>query len=198
LSLKENMDMVKQELNSEEKFFEKAVITEKFIKKYKNLLISSVVIVIALVTANIAYDINSAKKITEANNALAKLQKDAKDTTASAELQALSPELYDVWRFSKAMVTKDLLILKKLQNSKALLISDLSKYELAQDEQSVKALDSYALMQDAIFKDLALVQSAIILMNKNKVDEAREKLSSISSDSPLAKLSKALMHYGVK
>jgi hypothetical protein len=190
--------MVKQELNSEEKFFEKAVITEKFIKKYKNLLISSVVIVIALVTANIAYDINSAKKITEANNALAKLQKDAKDTTASAELQALSPELYDVWRFSKAMVTKDLLILKKLQNSKALLISDLSKYELAQDEQSVKALDSYALMQDAIFKDLALVQSAIILMNKNKVDEAREKLSSISSDSPLAKLSKALMHYGVK
>jgi len=198
LSLKENMDMVKQELNSEEKFFEKAVITEKFIKKYKNLLISSVVIVIALVTANIAYDINSAKKITEANNALAKLQQDAKDTTASAELQALSPELYDVWRFSKAMVTKDLLILKKLQNSKALLISDLSKYELAQDEQSVKALDSYALMQDAIFKDLALVQSAIILMNKNKVDEAREKLSSISSDSPLAKLSKALMHYGVK
>ena len=198
MSLKENMDMVKQELNSEEKFFEKAVITEKFIKKYKNLLISSVVIVIALVTANIAYDINSAKKITEANNALAKLQQDAKDTTASAELQALSPELYDVWRFSKAMVTKDLLILKKLQNSKALLISDLSKYELAQDEQSVKALDSYALMQDAIFKDLALVQSAIILMNKNKVDEAREKLSSISSDSPLAKLSKALMHYGVK
>ena len=198
MSLKENMDMVKQELNSEEKFFEKAVITEKFIKKYKNLLISSVVIVIALVTANIAYDINSAKKITEANNALAKLQQDAKDTTASAELQALSPELYDGWRFSKAMVTKDLLILKKLQNSKALLISDLSKYELAQDEQSVKALDSYALMQDAIFKDLALVQSAIILMNKNKVDEAREKLSSISSDSPLAKLSKALMHYGVK
>ena len=198
MSLKENMDMVKQELNSEEKFFEKAVITEKFIKKYKNLLISSVVIVIALVTANIAYDINSAKKITEANNALAKLQQDAKDTTSSAELQALSPELYDVWRFSKAMVTKDLLILKKLQNSKALLISDLSKYELAQDEQSVKALDSYALMQDAIFKDLALVQSAIILMNKNQVDEAREKLSSISSDSPLAKLSKALMHYGVK
>jgi hypothetical protein len=38
LSLKENINMVREELNSEEKFFEKAVITEKFVKKYKNLL----------------------------------------------------------------------------------------------------------------------------------------------------------------
>jgi len=43
LSLKNNIEMVKEELNSEEKFFEKAVITEKFVKKYKNLLIGSVI-----------------------------------------------------------------------------------------------------------------------------------------------------------
>jgi len=198
LSLKENINMVKQELNSEEKFFEKAVITEKFIKKYKNLLIVSIVVVITLVVANIAYDVNSSNKITEANNALAILQKDATNTQANSELKKLSPELYDAWRFSQAVANKDLLILKELQDSKALLISDISKYELAQSEQSIEKLDSYALTQDAIFKDLALVQSAIILMNNNKVDEAREKLSNISNSSPLLKLSKVLMHYGIK
>ena len=35
LSLKTDIEMVKDELTSEEKFFEKAVVTEKFIKKYK-------------------------------------------------------------------------------------------------------------------------------------------------------------------
>ena len=35
MSLKEELEMVKEELSSEEKFFEKAVITEKFVKKYK-------------------------------------------------------------------------------------------------------------------------------------------------------------------
>jgi hypothetical protein len=198
LNLKENINMVKEELNSEEKFFEKAVITEKFVKKYRNLIIGSVVVVISVVLANIIYEINSANKITAANYALDRLQEDDKNSTASAELKTLSPELYDVWRFSQAMANKDLSILKELQNSKALLISDMAKYELAQNEQSVKMLDSYALTQDAIFKDLALIQSAIILMNENKIDEAREKLSNISNSSSLTELSKALMHYGVK
>jgi len=35
LSLKQDIEMVKEELNSEEKFFEKAVLTERFVKKYK-------------------------------------------------------------------------------------------------------------------------------------------------------------------
>jgi hypothetical protein len=150
------------------------------------------------VLANVIYEINSANKITAANYALTSLQENDKNSTASSELQILSPELYDVWRFSQAMANKDLSILKELQNSKALLISDMAKYELAQNEQSVKMLDSYALTQDAIFKDLALIQSAIILMNENKIDEAREKLSNISNSSSLTELSKALMHYGVK
>ena len=62
LSLKENIDMVKQELNSEEKFFEKAVITEKFVKKYKNMMIASVVAIVVLVAANIGYEANEASK----------------------------------------------------------------------------------------------------------------------------------------
>jgi hypothetical protein len=43
LSLKENIQAVKDELNSEEKFFENAIRTERFVKKYQKPLIAAVV-----------------------------------------------------------------------------------------------------------------------------------------------------------
>jgi hypothetical protein len=195
LSLKENISMVREELNSEEKFFEKAVITERFIKKYKNIMIASVVVIVLVVSANIAYDANESSKITAANIALTQLKADAKDTNAINELKTLSPELYDVWMFSQATINKDLEAIKGLKNSKALIVSDLAKYELATDANS---LDEYASKQDAIFRDLALVQSAVMLLNANKINEAHDKLLKISKESSLNKVVQALLHYGIK
>jgi len=195
LSLKENIDMVKEELNSEEKFFEKAVMTEKFVKKYKNMMIVSVVVVIALVVGNIAYENNKSNIITAANTALNKLFVDATDKNALNELKTLSPALHDVWLFSQASANNDLVTMKELKNSKALIVSDLAQYELAKD---VSSLNSYASSSDAIFKDLALVQSAIILLNENKIQEAHNILFNVSKESSLNKIAAALMHYGVK
>lgn len=195
MSLKENIDMVKEELNSEEKFFEKAVVTEKFIRKYKNIMIASVAVIALAVGANMAYEANKNSNKSSANAALAKLQADPKNSAALAELKSLSPNLYDVWIFSQAVANKDLEAIKALKNSKALIVGDLAKYESAADAPS---LDEYASKQEAIFRDLALIQSAVMLLNENKVDQAREKLSKISKDSSLNKMSSALMHYGIK
>jgi len=62
----------------------------------------------------------------------------------------------------------------------------------------VSKLEEYASKQDAVYRDLAYIQSAVILMNDKKIDEAHEKLSMIGIDSPLAQVAKSLMHYGVK
>ncbi len=187
--------MVKEELNSEEKFFEKAVMTEKFIKKYKNIMIGSVIAVVAVVGANIAYNVNENSKIAAANAAFSKLQADASNSGALSELKTLSPDLHDVWIFSQAVAKRDLEALKGLKGSKALIVGDLVEYELAQDAAS---LENYASKQDAIFRDLALVQAAVVLFNENKIDEAKNKLSKVSKESSLAKLVEALMHYGIK
>jgi hypothetical protein len=195
LSLKENIDMVKEELNSEEKFFEKAVMTEKFIKKYKNIMIGSVVAVVVLVAANIAYNANESSKIAAANAALSTLQKDAGNSAALSELKTLSPNLHDVWIFSQAVANKDIEAMKSLKDSKALIIGDLVAYELSSDAAS---LEDYASKQDAIFRDLALVQGAVMLFNENKIEEAKHKLSKVSKESSLGKLVEALMHYGIK
>lgn len=198
MSLKQDIEMVKEELNSEEKFFEKAVITEKFIKKYKNLMIGSVVALIILVVANVAYSINKQNTLDEANSALATLQKDASSKTALASLKASSPALYDVWTYSQAIANNDVKALEKLKNSKTALISDLVAYELAAATKDLKALETYSSKENAIYKDLAIIQEAVILMQESKIEESHTTLSQISIQSPLAQVANALMHYGVK
>lgn len=194
MSLKENISMVKEELNSEEKFFEKAVMTEKFVKKYKNVMIASVVAIVLVVGANIAYNMNEESKVSAANAALLKLQSDPGDTAALSELKKLSPNLHDVWLYSQAVANNDIESLKNLKSSKAMIIPDLAKYELAQDAAS---LEEYASKQNAIYRDLALVKSAVMLLNENKVDRVKTVLSKVSMESSLKELVSVLKHYGV-
>ncbi|MDQ7067926.1 MAG: hypothetical protein Q9M40_08095 [Sulfurimonas sp.] len=198
MSLKTDIEMVKDELTSEEKFFEKAVVTEKFVKKYKNLMIGSVVAIVLFVGGNIAYTVNKQNSIDSANMALAQLQKNPDNAATLARLESLSPALSSVWLYSQAIINKDMQTLEKLKNSKALLIADLSSYEVAQNSKDTQSLHSYANKQDAIYADLARVQEAVILMNEKKIAQAREILSMINIDSPLSQVAKALMHYGVK
>ncbi len=198
LSLKENIEMVKEELNSEEKFFENAVKTERFVKKYKNMLISGVVGVVVIVVALALYNANKEAKVEAANKAFSALQKDATDKQAAAELQQVNPALFDVWQLSNAIAKSDISVLKILSKSKTLVVSDLASYELAALNSDTKLLENYAYQQNAIYKDLALVESAVLLMEKNELEAAHQKLQSITSDSSMYGVSRMLLHYGVK
>ncbi len=198
MSLKNDIEMVKEELSSEEKFFERAVVTEKFVKKYKNVMIGTVVFVVVAVSGNIAYDLNKSSNIASANKALSVLEKDSSNAQALADLQSLSPALFDVWNYSQAIVNKDMEALKKLESSKTPIVDDLVAYELAVNSQDISKLDSYALKQNTIYGDLAKVQSAVILMNSGKTDLAHQQLSSINENSSLYRVAKSLLHYGVK
>ena len=198
MSLKENLEMVKDELNSEEKFFEKAVITERFVKKYKKPLIGAVVAIVLVVVGNLAYTASEQSRVESANLTLAKLQQNPKDELALARLESLSPALHDVWVYSQAIAQKNAADLEKLKNSKALLVKDASTYEAAEYKEDLASLESYSEEQKAIYKDLAAVMSAVILMDKGKIDEAHDRLQMISVNSPLAQMASALMHYGVK
>ncbi len=195
MSLKENMELVKEELNSEEKFFEKSVITERFIKKYKNAIIGTIVAIVLLIGANIANNINEKNQTQDVNDALLTLNNDASSSQALLTIKNISPNLYDAWIYSTAVANKDMITLKELTSSKAIMVGDLASYELAKD---TKALESYALKEDAIYKDLALVQSAIIHIGNNEVEKARNQLQKIPPQSSLNKIASALLHYGVK
>ena len=198
LSLKQDIEMVKEELNSEEKFFEKAVMTERFVKKYKNLMIAFVVIVILLVGANIGYTLNKQHRLDSANATLASLNTDPTNKTLEAKLHSLSPSLYDAWKYKQAVKAQDITAFKSLENSKTLLIGDLATYNVASLSNDIKLLTAYTLREDAIYKDLANVQIAVLYMKEAKLKQAHEKLAMISIQSPVSQVANALMHYGVK
>ena len=198
MSLKENLDMVKDELNSEEKFFEKAVVTERFVKKYKKPLIGVVIAVVFVVVGNLAYEASEQSRIESANETLAVLQKNPQDKIALAKLDSLSPTLYAVWNYSQAIVDKDVVKLERLKYTKALIINDTSVYEAAELKGDKDALSRYSKKQQAIYKDLAVVMNAVLLMENGKLDDAHQKLSMIGEQSSMAPVAKALMHYGVK
>jgi len=198
LSLKENIGMVKEELTAEEQFFEKAVVTEKFIKKYKNAMIGAVAAIVIVVGGNIIYNLNQQSRLKEVNETLLTLEATPQNKEALSALESLSPTLYDVWRYSQAVAKEDVKSLSALQNSKVPLIGGLASYEAAQNQQDKAKLEAYAQTQGAIYRDLAQVELALILMNENKISDAHEKLAMISMNSPLYTVAKALMHYGVK
>lgn len=190
--------MVKDELNQEEKFFESAVKVERFYKKYKMVLIGGVVAVVAVIAGVSIYDANEQERILAANSAFNILTQDANNSSAAAQLQQLSPELFDVWNLSQAVANSDETRLKALVASKTTGVSDMARYELAALSRDTASLSAYAYKQDAIYKDLALVETSVLLMQADDISGAHEKLTLIDNTSPMYKVSRLLMHYGVK
>ncbi len=197
MSLKENIDMVKDQLNAEEKFFENAVKAERVWKKYKIAIIGGVVAIVAVVVINAIYEAKNESDAVDSNKVYATLLK-GPDATAEKELESLNPKLLLAWKFSNAIASSDVEALETLTSSADAIISDLAKYEIAVIGSDESKISSYATSQNAIYRDLAIIQSALLLMKNDQIQRAHQKLSLISQDSPLFKISKSLMHYGVK
>ncbi len=198
MSLKENIDMVRQELNQEEKMFENAVKTERFVKKYKSPLIGAIVAIIVVLVGNSLYQENIENKMISSNEAYLTLLKSPEDTAASKVLQENNTALFDAWRLQVAIKNLDEVTLTSLSSSKNSVVADLAKYELAAMKKDVKALGDYAQSKDAILRDMALLDEAVLLMKENKLEEAHARLKEINEKSPVKQTAMMLQHYGVK
>ncbi len=198
LSFKDNISMVRDELNAEEKFLENAIKTERFFNKYKTQLIGLAVVVVVAIVGNVTYNYIKSSKVESANVAFSILQTHSDDKQALSDLKENDPKLYDLYILSNAIKKGDVKALEELKSSKAFAVSDLATYQLASLQSNLNGLNTYANGEDAIDKDMALIQSAVLFMEQNKIEEANRKLASVPSNSPVYGLAKSLMHYGVK
>lgn len=198
MSLKENIDMIKDELSQEEKFFASAVQTERFVKKYKTPLIGAIVAAVVVVSANALYQVKVDGEVERSNAAYTTLQKTPADEAAIAQLKEDNPPLFEAWSLQQAMEKQDMEALKKLTTSSSPVISDVATYQLATMEKDAAALNAYALNQNAVFKDLAIFNEAVLLIEQGKADEAKARLKLIDEKSSLYKMVTMLQHYGVK
>lgn len=198
MSLKENMEALKEELSSEEKFFESAIRTERFVKRYQKPLIGAVIASLLAVGGAIGYQAYTNAKLQSSNAAFNLLLANPTDAKAELTLKNDNPKLYDVWKLSRGISQNDVSILEGLKNSQALGVADIATYESAAIKGDVQSLDQYTRKQGALYKDLALLELAVSAIEKGDVNAAHEKLSLIAEDSPLYQVAGSLMHYGVK
>lgn len=198
MSLKENIDMVREELSQEEKLFAGAVKTERFVKKYKMPLIGLLVAIVLVIIANSLYQISVSKAVESSNEAYVTLLNDPKDSAAQAVLKENNRALFDAWQFKQAVENQDEALLLGLSNSPSDVIADLARYEAATLKKDKNDLNTYTLKQQAILKDLAILNEAVLLMKEEKIEEAKARLKLIDEKSPLKKMAMLLQHYGVK
>lgn len=188
MSLKDNMDFVKEGLNSEEKFLESFVRVERIFKKYKLIIISAVVlIVLALVAMYLTSYFKEQNKI-KANIVFQELLKNPNDEKALETLKGLNVNLYDIILYSQRDGKKDISINAKF-------FKELYAYEKAMKEQNANKLGDLSMENDFLLKEFAIFNKALILAENGKYKESKDALKLIPETSQVKDLVALLNHY---
>ncbi|MCL4432914.1 MAG: hypothetical protein M1300_11445 [Epsilonproteobacteria bacterium] len=198
MSIKENIQTLKDELSAEEKFIESAIRTERFVKKYQKPLIASVISLLFAVGGAIAYQSYDQAKIENSNEALSALLANPDNAEALKNLEKENSKLHELYTLSKAIKVGDVKALRSLMEAKSPEIADIAAYETAVLMNDQKALESYAKKQDAIYQDMALIEMAVMLIQKGDTASANSKLALIKEDSVMYPTAQTLSHFGVK
>lgn len=192
------MQALKEELSSEEKFFESAVKTERFVKKYKKPMIASVIVLLLGLGGSVTYQIINDAKVERANTALNTLLMNPMDQNALKELSSQDGSLYELYSLSKALRDNDLKTLQTLKGAKSFEVADIASYESAVLSKDNKALDAYSKKQGSIYQELAVIELAVLSIQKGDSKAAHTSLALIKEDSAVYPLAQMLSHYGVK
>ena len=198
MSIKEQVDFVKEELTQDEKLLEGLIKVERFYKRNKIAILAlSVTLVLGGIGYSVMEYINKQKLLT-ANSALLKLQNNPSDTKALQVLKDNNPTLANLYLLKEATLNGDIKTLEELVKSKDKTISDLALYHMAVFKESLSQVKDYRLKSTSLLKDLALFDEAYMLLKSGKVQEAKNVLALIPETSSVKAVAKMLNHYGIK
>ncbi|MDD3007712.1 MAG: hypothetical protein PHQ70_02460 [Arcobacter sp.] len=188
MSIKEDVNYVKNELSNEEKFIENFVKGERFFKKYKTLIFAFIVIIIVgSIGIIIKKNIDNANKF-EANVALNNYFNNG-DKNALEILKNNNQKLYEIALFLDA----------KKENKSAQIdipmLKELLEFQLATHSNNIEKFDNLSLQNDFLIKEFAIFNKALILVNEGKYEEAKTSLNKIPQTSKAYELANLLNHY---
>lgn len=189
MSMKENVDFIKQELTTEEKFFESTVKVERFWKKFKYLIIGVVaIVVLAVIGVNYKKSSDASNKVA-ANEAFNIFLKDTKDEKALNDLKALDNKLYEVALYIKASKNNE------IQNVTVPYLKELMAYNEAVSKNDLNKLNELSMDNKFLLKEFAIFNKAMLLTKEGKYEEAKSILKLIPETSQANQLSQLLMHH---
>ncbi|MDX4038160.1 hypothetical protein [Aliarcobacter skirrowii] len=187
MSIKDDVNYLKNELNNEEKLLENFVKLERFFKKYKKIIYVLILLVIitpiAIFTKNKIDESNLYKANIALNNYL-----EQGDESSLEYLKNKNQSLYEVALFLTAK--------KELSeiNISSKYLKELLEYQIAAKEMNFDKLDALRKNDDFLIKDYAILHEAIILVNQEEYEKAKAILEEINQDSKVYELAILLKH----
>lgn len=189
MSNKENVKVVKEELNSEEKFLEGSVKVERFYKKYKSLILGlGTIAIVAAIALTVKSNMDETNK-RDANIAFDKVLNNPNDKEALSTLKETNKKLYDIALYMSAK--KD----GKASDVNAPYLKELSAYSQALQNKSVSKLNDLSMENDFLLKEFAIFNKALLLTNEGKYKDAKIALNLIPKDSKAYELANLLKHH---
>ena len=189
MSIKENVDYVKEELNSQEKFLESFVKGERFYKKYRALIFASIaIIVIGAIGLVIKKNVDESNKL-EANLAFNKVLQNSNDKEALELLKNKNEKLYEVALFLQGKNEN------KAVDINIPVLKELAEYQVALSNKNVDELSNLSMQGDFLLKEFALFNKALLLSNEGKYEDAKTVLKLIPQTSKAFELANLLNHY---
>lgn len=187
MAIKEDLTQIKKEIDAQEQFLENMIKGERFLKKYKNLLI---IICLAAVIAIVGFYSNkilNENRIEEANLAYSKLILDPNDANALNVLKEKEPSLYALFSLQQMLDKNETKGISELANLK---INPIVKEIILSQSSDTN---------NEILGEYNALLKGFELLKQNKIKEANEEFNKISLDSQLQTLVKNLKHYqGIK
>jgi curved DNA-binding protein CbpA len=187
--MKDNVNYVKQELNSEEKFLENSVKVERFFKKYKFLILGGLTLAIVLVIGYTLKTNMDAEAKLAANQAFEKVLKNPKDTASLNILKENNKKLYDVAMYINE--SKE----GKVSSINVEYLKELSQYHKALADKNITELNILSMENKFLLKEFAIFNKALLLTNEGKYKEANASLALIQADSKAYELARLLKHH---
>lgn len=196
MGLKENVEAIKNELSAEEQFLESVIKAEGFFKKYKKVLIAAAVVAVVGTITYLTVDYLKNRDLLLANQALASLEKNPDDAAARKVLQAKNPALYEMFIFHRAVESGEAAKIEAASKSvKDPVLKDMGTYQSAALNEDEKALHQYSQKQDALLRELAILDDAFLLFESGQTAEAKKRLAQIPMTSQLYTIVQSFSHY---
>lgn len=188
MSIKDDMNYLKSELNNDEKLLESFVKLERFFKKYKTiiygLIIAVIVIAIAIPVKNSIEESNLIKANSALNSYL-----EQNDEKSLEYLKGNNKNLYEVALYLTAKKES------KEQNISLKYLKELLAYQIASKNSDYEKLEVLRKNEDFLIKDFAILNETILLVNRGEFEKARELLEEINKDTKAYELAIFLKHY---
>lgn len=183
MAIKDDIKVIKDELNTQEQILESMIKSERFLKKYKLAIIILATIGVIVLIAYYSLNKIEQNRIEKANLAYAKVLNNPNDKEALETLKKEAVSLYTLTQFKTFQENNDTIGIKTLINEPMdpILKQILSAYA---GDGSGDILSNY----DALLKGYELLK-------QDKINEANAEFSKIPADSPLINLVKNLQHY---